>query len=146
MTSRAIVEHDHVQGITSGHAYLAGLLHDIGRFVLFDQSPEFIRAVDDLAWTTPTELIEAERQICGIDHAELGGRVKLADWLSIWHRSHDGTDEMTEALAVLPEIRATLGEREPSQAAADLAKLLPEMLAAGTRAVHDLGLITRSPG
>jgi HD-like signal output (HDOD) protein len=179
--SRTIIEQYHVQGITTGHAYLAGLLHDIGRFVLFDQSPQFIRAVDDLAWTTPTELIDAERQICGIDHAELGGRVcahwdvperirtvvhdhhraladtppavrallgvvKLADWVSIWHRSHDGTDEMTEALAMLPEISATLGEREPNETATDLAKLLPEMLAAGTRAAHDLGLITRCPG
>ena len=70
--SRSIVEHHHIQGLTAGHAYLAGLLHDIGRFVLFDQSPQFIRAVDDLAWTTPTELIEAERQICGIDHAGAG--------------------------------------------------------------------------
>ena len=70
------------------------------------------------------------------------GVVKLADWLSIWHRSHDRTDEMTEALALLPEISATLAEREPSEVAADLAQLLPEMVAAGARAVHDLGLIT----
>ena len=72
---RAIVEHQRIDGVTAGHAYLAGLLHDIGRFILFDQSPQFIHAVDDLAWSTPGELIEAERQVCGIDHAELGGRV-----------------------------------------------------------------------
>ena len=36
---------------------------------------------------------------------------------------------MTEALAVLPETRATLGEREPREGATDLAKLLPEMVA-----------------
>jgi len=179
--SRTIVEHHHVEGVTTGHAYLAGLLHDIGRFVLFDQSPQFIRAVDDLAWTTPAELIEAERQVCGIDHAELGGRVcahwdiperiqavvhdhhraladtppatrpllgvvKLADWLSIWHRTHDGADDMTAAMGVEPEITATLGERGPGETATDLARLLPEMIAAATRAVHDLALVTHYSG
>jgi len=76
---RALVEHLHVDGVTPEHAYLAGLLHDIGRFILFDQAPQFIQAVDDLAWTTPDELIQAEQQICGIDHAKLGGRV-CAHW------------------------------------------------------------------
>ena len=174
---RAMVEHQRLDGVTAGHAYIAGLLHDIGRLVLFDQSPQFIRAVDDLAWRTPGELIEAERQVCGIDHAELGGRVcahwdvperiqavvhdhhrplaetpedarpllgvvKLADWLSIWHRGHADTDDMTETLSqVLPDITATSAPRKLSDVASELARLLPEMAAARTRAVHDLGLM-----
>jgi len=91
---RALVEHLHVEGVTPEHAYLAGLLHDIGRFILFDQAPEFIQAVDDLAWTTRDELIQAEQQICGIDHAKLGGRV-CAHWdvpepiLTIVRHHHD---------------------------------------------------------
>jgi len=175
---RLIVERQRIDGVTSGHAYLAGLLHDIGRFVLFDQSPQFIHAVDDLAWTTPGELIEAERQVCGIDHAALGGRVcahwevperiqtvvrdhhqpltdtseaarpllgvvKLADWLSIWHRGHTETDDLSEALAdVLPDITPTATPRNLRDAASGVAQLLPEMIAASSHAAHDLGLMT----
>jgi len=173
---RTIVELTRVQGVTAGHAYLAGLLHDIGRFVLFDQSPQFIHAVDDLAWTTPSELIDAERRVCGIDHAELGGRVcahwdvperiqtvvrahhqplvdapeqsrpllaivKLADWLSIWTRTHDSPDDPGEALrAAVPEVATATS---PPLEAVDVARLLPEMAAAKARAVEHLGLMTR---
>jgi len=63
------------KGADPGAAYLAGLLHDIGRLVMFDQSPAFIQAVDDLAWSTPGELVEAERRVVGADHATIGARV-----------------------------------------------------------------------
>lgn len=63
------------KGADPGAAYLAGLLHDIGRLVMFDQSPGFIQAVDDLAWTTPRELVEAEVRVVGADHATIGARV-----------------------------------------------------------------------
>ena len=174
---RAIVEHLHVDGVTSEHAYLAGLLHDVGRLILFDQAPEFIRAVDDLAWTTPQELIDAERQVCGIDHAELGGRVcahwdvpehiltivrahhevptampdsvrpllrtlRVADWLSIWHRSHGETTDLADAIAQeMPDLDSSSNDSTPIATPTDLAMLLPEVLAARTRAIRDLGLV-----
>jgi putative nucleotidyltransferase with HDIG domain len=176
---RAIVEHLHVDGVTAEHAYLAGLLHDIGRFILFDQAPDFIRAVDDLAWTTPQELVEAERQVCGIDHAELGSRVcahwdvpesirgvvqdhhrelndmsdasrpllgtvKIADWLSIWHRTHElgRDDDVAEAMAQsLPSITIAGVHNATIVTATELARILPEVLAARTRAIRDLGLV-----
>ncbi|MCA9609350.1 MAG: HDOD domain-containing protein [Myxococcales bacterium] len=53
-------------------AYLAGLLHDIGRFLLFDIAPEELRQVDEADWADPQALVEAERAIVGMDHAELG--------------------------------------------------------------------------
>jgi len=99
---RLLVERQRIEGVTTGHAYLAGLLHDIGRFVLFDQSPQFIHAVDDLAWSTPGELIEAERQVCGIDHAALGGRV-CAHWdvperiQTVVHHHHQPLADTPEA-------------------------------------------------
>ena len=52
--------------------YLAGLFHDIGRFVMFDESPVELGAVDEAGWKTPDELIKTEQQIFGFDHAELG--------------------------------------------------------------------------
>lgn len=53
-------------------AYLAGLLHDIGRFVMFDQHPDELGAVDEVQVHTPAQLIAAELKVCGYDHAELG--------------------------------------------------------------------------
>ena len=59
-------------GIDPDQAYLAGLLHDIGRFILYLEAPEALREVDETAWSTPQQLVEAEMAICGFDHAELG--------------------------------------------------------------------------
>jgi putative nucleotidyltransferase with HDIG domain len=53
-------------------AYLFGLLHDIGRFVLYLEAPEELRIVDETEWETPEALIKAEQSICGFTHAELG--------------------------------------------------------------------------
>ena len=60
-------------------AYLFGLLHDIGRFVLYLESPEELRLVDETAWDTPQALIDAEMSICGFTHAELG-YLALSKW------------------------------------------------------------------
>lgn len=53
-------------------AYLFGLLHDIGRFILYLEAPDELRRVDETSWSTPQELIDAETAICGFTHAELG--------------------------------------------------------------------------
>ncbi|MCP3934398.1 MAG: HDOD domain-containing protein [Actinomycetia bacterium] len=60
----------------SGHdpdeTYVAGLLHDIGRFVMFQEAPEVFRAIDETDWDVPASLVEMERDRFGLDHAELG--------------------------------------------------------------------------
>ncbi len=60
------------EALAPDRLYLAGLLHDIGRFIMFDESPDQLGAVDEAGWTTPDELVEVERGICGFDHAQLG--------------------------------------------------------------------------
>ena len=55
-------------------AYAAGLLHDIGRFVLFQEAPDRLRRIDEGGWDNPRDLLEEERRICGLTHAELGAR------------------------------------------------------------------------
>ena len=62
-------------GTDAEEMYLYGLLHDIGRFVMFDLVPDALRKVADYGWKSPEELVAAELKICGVDHAELGGRV-----------------------------------------------------------------------
>ena len=61
--------------IDPNQAYLCGLLHDIGRFVMFDKAALELHKVDEQNWTTPEELIAAELNICGFDHSQLGGKV-----------------------------------------------------------------------
>lgn len=60
------------RALDPSRAYLCGLLHDIGRFVLFDDSPDELGKIEDRGWETPDELIAAERAVAGFDHTELG--------------------------------------------------------------------------
>ena len=60
-------------GLDSDEAYVAGLLHDIGKIVL-DQymQDEFARALD-LTTDDGIPFDQAERSVFGVDHAEIGG-------------------------------------------------------------------------
>ena len=60
-------------------AYAAGLLHDIGRFVMFQEAPDILREVDEDQWDTPEALIEAEVTIAGVTHGVLG-ELACAHW------------------------------------------------------------------
>jgi putative nucleotidyltransferase with HDIG domain len=80
------------------HAFLAGLLHDVGRFVMFQNSPRELGQVDEVRVSDPSQLVEAEVAICGYDHAELGwlacSRWGLPESINVLirdHHVHDGT-------------------------------------------------------
>lgn len=75
--SREIAMRRSVPGLSADRAYLAGLLHDLGRFVMFDEAPNELNAVGEAGWSTPDELVELERDAWGFDHAELGWEVCL---------------------------------------------------------------------
>jgi putative nucleotidyltransferase with HDIG domain len=62
-------------GVDQHSAYLCGLLHDIGRFVLFEQAGDSLPGVDDLGWDPPGALIAAEHRVFASDHAEIGHRL-----------------------------------------------------------------------
>ncbi len=53
-------------------AYLAGLMHDLGRFIMYDRTPAELGQVDETHWGSPAELVTAEMKVCGFDHAFLG--------------------------------------------------------------------------
>lgn len=68
-----------VPGIDPGNAYTAGLLHDIGKrflssFVADDFKQIMIKVVKDRC-----TFVEAEKEIIGASHAELGGMI-LSQW------------------------------------------------------------------
>lgn len=59
-------------GVDAGFAYLAGLLHDIGRFVMLEHAPTQLREVDDHQWTTPDDLVGADTAVFRFTHCQLG--------------------------------------------------------------------------
>ncbi len=94
--------------IDMNEAYLAGLLHDIGRFLLFLEAPEPFREVGEADWNTPQALSQAEQSCCGYTHAELGAmalrRWGMAESLVVVARDHHGG----EAAAYSGQQRALL--------------------------------------
>ncbi len=58
--------------VDRGQAYLGGLLHDIGRFVMFEHAPESLLKVDESHWNSPERLIDADVEIFKFTHSELG--------------------------------------------------------------------------
>ena len=94
-------------------AYLAGLLHDIGRFLLFLEAPEPFRQVGEADWDTPQQLLEAEQGCCGYTHAELGAlalqRWGMSETLARVARDHHGeggeaTGQQRALLALLRDV------------------------------------------
>lgn len=62
-------------GLGIEECFLAGLLHDIGRFLIFENLPGEMAQLDEADVASPLALIAAERQVCGFDHATLGYEV-----------------------------------------------------------------------
>jgi len=52
--------------------FVAGLLHDVGRLVLFSQAPDAARRVFDLYRRERLLLREAETRVLGFDHQQIG--------------------------------------------------------------------------
>lgn len=61
--------------LDANQAYLCGLMHDIGRFVVFDKAAKELQKVEEENWHTPEQLIDAEEHIYGFNHAKLGAKV-----------------------------------------------------------------------
>jgi putative nucleotidyltransferase with HDIG domain len=63
-----------------GEAFLAALLHDVGQLILVMSHPEQAQQALQLSQDTGVDLYEAERQVIGISHDEVG-----ADVARHWH-------------------------------------------------------------
>ncbi|MFO7975569.1 MAG: HDOD domain-containing protein [Candidatus Hydrogenedentota bacterium] len=58
-------------------AFVYGLLHDIGKIILEDYMSEELVQAEELSRTQGIPAHEAEQQLIGADHAEIGGRLAM---------------------------------------------------------------------
>ena len=63
----------------SEDAFIAGILHDIGKLILASERPDAFGRIVSMALDTQRPLFEVEQQELGVTHAELGGYL-----LGIW--------------------------------------------------------------
>ena len=83
---------------SGGDAFLAGLLHDIGKLLIAVSLPQQYDDILALVAVNGCTLIEAEREVIGIDHAELSGlaifRWELSEpiqWAACYHHEPRAT-------------------------------------------------------
>ncbi|MCC7170233.1 MAG: HDOD domain-containing protein [Planctomycetes bacterium] len=69
------IAEDRSIGIDPQAAYMAGLLHDLGRFLLFEHDPQAMSEFSVHGWPAPPSLIAAETAAFGVQHADLGARM-----------------------------------------------------------------------
>jgi len=87
-----------------GKAYVAGLLHDIGRFILLDEAPDGLRETEQSGWAEGAKEIVEERRQFGCDHAEVGHKVcltwSLPEELALVARLHHEPEPEAELLHI----------------------------------------------
>lgn len=97
------------ENISQDHAYIAGILHDIGEVILSQQRQNEFTRVMVLARDRELDLYEAEMEVFGTSHAEIGGL--LAE---LWHfpeiycdvikHHHDAQQDSMSSLTHLVQI------------------------------------------
>jgi len=93
-----------------GEAFVAGILHDIGKLVLIEYFPDEFSEALDLAEAETLTISEAEEQVLGITHADVGGWLaekwnlpsSLVETITYHHRPRDlENSENPEELVLL---------------------------------------------
>ncbi len=67
------------QDLPTDHAYTAALLHGIGQLALFEDAPEDYPNLVERAYAERLDLLDCEREVFSVDHAELAGLI-LESW------------------------------------------------------------------
>lgn len=85
--ARALADKCHV--LHSERLFVTGLLHDIGQLVIFHKLPEMAREALYSSQSKAQPMYQAEREVMGFDHAQVGGEI-----LKTWQLP----DSITEAI------------------------------------------------
>lgn len=98
VAARIIAAHRRVANIEQ--YFTAGLLHDVGRLIIFVELPKHASEILSKSKETSTPMYKIEQEVLGFDHAKLGGMLlsnwklpkRLVDSVAYHHvpvRSHD---------------------------------------------------------
>ncbi|HEY1174270.1 MAG TPA: HDOD domain-containing protein [Verrucomicrobiae bacterium] len=86
-------------------AFTAGLLHDIGKVILSGALEHIYQKLRDEVDTNQQSLLETEKRLLGVQHAEIGGRL-LANWkfpaplvAAVWFHHHPAAAQPHQKLA-----------------------------------------------
>ena len=63
----------------TGQAYIAGMVHDIGRLAIFQYNEKVFYEIENYSQAKKTTLADAETAITGFDHAQIGAMI-LQKW------------------------------------------------------------------
>lgn len=117
-----------VGGISRDEAFLGGLVHDVGKLVMYAQAEKRYQEVLQAVYANEKTSIEAERESFGFDHTEVGqlllARWKLPERLSAAVGAHhalaraegvDGAKPLAAVLQVADRmcLREGFGRRKP---------------------------------
>jgi HD-like signal output (HDOD) protein len=69
---------DNCQVLHGERLFVAGLMHDIGQLIICYKLPKLMRAITDLSDKQEIALYEAEQQILGFTHADVGAELMKA--------------------------------------------------------------------
>ncbi|MBU2552673.1 MAG: HDOD domain-containing protein [Proteobacteria bacterium] len=94
-------------GLSVERFFVAGLLHDLGRLILFKKLPRATTEAMIMAQRDLKPLHQAEQEVIGYDHAQAGGRL-LLEWkippalvdMVRWHHAPDRPLETAESAII----------------------------------------------
>jgi HD-like signal output (HDOD) protein/CheY-like chemotaxis protein len=79
VAAKAIMKHESKDQTAIDDAFMAGILHDMGKFILAANLPNEYVHIKEMAETENITLVESERKLLGTTHAEIGGYL-----LTLW--------------------------------------------------------------
>lgn len=73
---RSLIDHSACKGmIDPDEAFVYGLLHDVGKILIYEFLPKEAESATLMSHARKLPIFEAEREVIGVDHAELGSRL-----------------------------------------------------------------------
>ena len=88
--------------------FVAGMLHDVGRLILYTSAPDSARTILEHAKDRECLLYEAEMELTGLDHGTIGGALmeqwnmpdSLAECVALHHRPQEAERYPVEACTI----------------------------------------------
>jgi HD-like signal output (HDOD) protein len=121
LVSRMIATEEKLSRQMINQAFIAGLLHDIGRLVLVAGMPKQYEQIVQLAKEQQISLWEAEKAVLGATHAEVGAYLlglwglpnPVVEAVALHHRPAFGENQELQLPTIIHVANALVHERDP---------------------------------